>query len=425
MASGNGEAGTARVVTRASLRAARPATPPVAGTESALGGKAGAALDEYEGLVAILAREAAEIGDGLFFTVRDGAASRLQSRLAEEAGPGRVLAAGGLEATFGDGIGGGDWWGWLGSLLDHVRQADWHAIVRPAGFDAAPLPDEARIAVLSDWGTGLYGAPVSAASIRRQGPFDLLLHLGDIYYSGTRTEVRQRFLDPWPGGAAAISRALNGNHEMYSGGFGYFDDLLPAFGQASSYFAFANRHWLLVGLDTAHSDHDIDPAQAAWVAEVAAKAGGRRIVLFSHHQPVSRLGEGGPKLVAALSGLLEAGAITAWYWGHEHECILYDRHPRWGLLGRCVGHGGIPSPRKEVVRAAPAAVARDGIAWKRLAAGPDAPASLVLDGPNPWIRGEEERFGPHGYLTLEFKGPRLVERIHLPDGAEIFRNELG
>jgi hypothetical protein len=59
------------------------------------------------------------------------------------------------------------------------------------------------------------------------------------------------------------------------------------------------------------------------------------------------------------------------------------------------------------------------VAWKRLSATADAPASLALDGRNPLVPGEEEKFGPHGFLTLEFDGPSLVERVHLPDGTEI------
>jgi len=50
------------------------------------------------------------------------------------------------------------------------------------------------------------------------------------------------------------------------------------------------------------------------------------------------------------STLTQVKAITAWYWGHEHDCIIYDRHPETGMLGRCIGHGGIPAPRKSIVR---------------------------------------------------------------------------
>jgi hypothetical protein len=154
------------------------------------------------------------------------------------------------------------------------------------------------------------------------------------------------------------------------------------------------------------------------------KAGPRKLILFSHHQPFSRLDKQGPSLQTALADLFQKKGITAWYWGHEHDCIIYDKHPKFALLGRCIGHGGIPSPRKTEVMNAHDDVRLDGIAWKRLSASPDAPACLVLDGNNPLVQGEEKKFGPHGYLTLEFDGPNLIERVHLPDSTEIFKRQV-
>jgi hypothetical protein len=63
----------------------------------------------------------------------------------------------------------------------------------------------------------------------------------------------------------------------------------------------------------------------------------------------------------------------------------------------------------------------NSMAWKRLNAGYDSPGCIVLDGPNEFVKGEEQKFGPHGYLTLEFNGPELVERVHLPEGTEIYK----
>ena len=98
------------------------------------------------------------------------------------------------------------------------------------------------MALLGDWGTGLYGAVPCAESIRRDGGrFDLLMHLGDVYYSGTRREVRERFLNVRPFREDAVNRFINSNHEMYSGGHAYFRDTLPTFGQESSYFAHRGR----------------------------------------------------------------------------------------------------------------------------------------------------------------------------------------
>lgn len=278
--------------------------------------------------------------------------------------------------------------------------------------------------MLADWGTNLYGAPVSASSIDRVGGYEMLLHLGDIYYSGTDEETEERFINAWPKRAAKISRALNGNHEMYSGGNAYFNKVLPLFDQTSSYFALQNQHWLLVGLDTAYVDHELDDQQTAWLRTMVSNAGPRKLVLFSHHQPFSRLDRQGPKLQAALSDLFRKRRITAWYWGHEHECVIYDRDLRTGLLGRCIGNGGIPAPRKSVVMNAQSAQVVNDVTWKHLPADENAPACLILDGPNPFVAGEEQKFGPHGFLTLEFDGPRLTERIHLPDGREIFAGQV-
>src|SRR5262249_1479077 len=160
--------------------------------------------------------------------------------------------------------------------------------LRPTHNRPQPFPNKARVGVIGDWGTGLYGAPQIAAAVRSDpDPFTLLLHLGDVYYSGTTKEIQQRFLDMWPTRPDAMNRALNSNHEMYSGGDPYFTKTLPAFGQESSYFAFQNDHFLLVGLDVAYKDHAIDDEQVAWLTQLLAQAGNRKVILFSHHQLLS------------------------------------------------------------------------------------------------------------------------------------------
>src|SRR5262249_32492349 len=155
--------------------------------------------------------------------------------------------------------------------------------------------------------------------------------------------------------------------------------------------------WLLIGLDTAHTDHALDADQVTWVRSVLQKAGTRKLILFSHHQPFSRLGKQGPKLQTALAELLAKKAISVLYWGHEHDCIIYEKHEQFGLLGRCIGHGGMPAPRKAEVMDASTERRLSGVSWKRLPADANSPSCLVLDGPNPLVKGEEQKFGPHGY----------------------------
>src|SRR5215203_1176778 len=97
---------------------------------------------------------------------------------------------------------------------------------------------------------------------------------------------------------------------MYSGGYGYFKLALPAVGQKSSYLTFENKDWLLVVLDTAYVDHEMDNEQGVWLNLVRKQStdcdGGKakKVVLFSHQQLFSRLDSQGPKLEKALRHLL-------------------------------------------------------------------------------------------------------------------------
>jgi hypothetical protein len=374
------------------------------------------------------------VGDDVVITVQDREVSVAQSRIAQLATESRELTSGGQEVQFGTGLAGGDWFRWMMSLMDWVGRGVAHPMVRPKGATAESVDGDLRVAMTADWATGLYGAPHIAATIAGMGaerPFDLLMHLGDVYYSGTPEEVNERFLALWPRGAGIRNRALNGNHDMYSGGFGYYDEILPAFGQDGSYFAVQNEHWVLVGLDTAYIDHDLDTTQVAWLNLVLEQADleRRKAVLFSHQQPFSRLSSQGPKLQNALKHWLADRAITAWYWGHEHQCVIYDRHEEWGLYGRCLGNGGVPDPRRAEVKAADADERYPGAldcAWRRLDATDHAPACMVLDGPNMNFtkRSHQERFGPHGFMTLTFSGPELVERVYLSDGTELYENTI-
>jgi hypothetical protein len=372
-----------------------------------------------------LGRETEKVGSTkVMIAVPDRDVSLMQSALARQADEETVLRSGGLEAKFGTGLSGGDWFGWLKSTLDWVDRADAHQMLRPIDAQPVRIDDDVRVAMAADWGTGLYGAPEIAKQIEKQAPFDLLLHLGDVYYAGTKDEVQARMLDLWPKAAGKMTRALNSNHEMYSGGYGYFDLEFKAFDQTSSYFAFQNVHWLLVCLDTAYVDHDIDNTQSGWLNSIITQAGTRKVVFFSHQQLFSRLDSQGPKLQKVLAALLESRLITAWYWGHEHQCVLYDPHPDYGLIARCLGNGGIPEPRNGVVLASPVEHMRGNISWRRLARTSDSPSCIVLDGPNIFIQGEEDKFVPHGFMTLDFKGPVLTERVFLADGTELFQNQI-
>lgn len=382
------------------------------------------------GLNAALAElEAAEQNPEVMSTPRHPMASQLQSFIVEQALAGKTSQqpaplADGLEVKFDN----NDWLGWMGSFFT------WWKKIRPHPLNVgdpvpAAIPDAYRVAMISDWGTGLYGAPVSAKSIDADADprgYQLLLHLGDVYYSGTEGEINDRFLKDWPKRTDAISRTLNGNHEMYTGGHAYFEVALKKFGQAASYFALRNSFWTLVCLDTAYAEHDLADPQRAWLDQVIASNQNRKIVFFSHHQPYSLLDSQGEKLVDKLGDLLLGGRVFAWYWGHEHRCVVYDVHPTYKLRGRCVGHGGFPEFRDKIDNVAidPAEPVTGDYKWRRLPSRNFVPSGIILDGPNRYITGHEHDYQPHGFLTLEFDRDRLTEIYRLPDNTVVRRQTL-
>src|SRR4051794_6510370 len=94
-----------------------------------------------------------------------------------------------------------------------------------------PLEPRSRLVLISDWGSGRDDAEHVATQTKpylgTDGVATHLVHLGDTYYSGTKREAQRNVLDEWPvppGGMDRVSSwALNGNHDMYSGGHGLFE----------------------------------------------------------------------------------------------------------------------------------------------------------------------------------------------------------
>lgn len=379
--------------------------------------------------------EAARDREEVMFVANDEQASLLQTFLGEQADQhreeleqqGRIheLPDGSHEVQFAH----TDLAGWLQSFFGYWRSLlDKHPWLPPVADPHRRLGEVARVAILGDWGTGRYGAPVCAASIAAARPaFDAILHLGDVYYCGTPAEVEERFLAHWPRVPGAVSIALNANHEMYSGGKGYFETALrsPLFDQPSSAVAIENDHFLLVGLDTAYDPGDLAGDQASWLARLVGRAEsrGQKIILFSHHPPFSFHDSPAEKAVEKLLPLLSEKRILAWYWGHEHRAVMYDQHEQWQLWGRCIGHSGFPYYRDDLSRAILQHPNRDGTTWNQIVKD-GLPAAWILDGPNPYVPGRESRYGPHGYASLILDGPHLHEIVHAADGTELWVKQL-
>ena len=112
--------------------------------------------------------------------------------------------------------------------------------------------------------------------------------------------------------------------------------------QNHSFFCLRNDSWQLQGMDTGYNDHDllkvVDDTtslrddEAAWHEAQVAGSGGRKIILFSHHQLFSAFATIGPSppktfinpsLLANLTDWQAKGQIVAWLWGHEHLLEVY------------------------------------------------------------------------------------------------------
>jgi 3',5'-cyclic AMP phosphodiesterase CpdA len=109
-------------------------------------------------------------------------------------------------------------------------------------FELAP---SATVVLVGDFGTAKPRAIRVAQAIRAAKP-DHVIHLGDIYPSGTPEIARRHFIDVWrahgPDPARTKYWAMNGNHEMAAEGTGYFADVLDFCGQRTSYFSLQNEH---------------------------------------------------------------------------------------------------------------------------------------------------------------------------------------
>jgi hypothetical protein len=258
----------------------------------------------------------------------------------------------------------GGGWVWLSDprwafSLAHKIWRDATGDVAPfvAAPQTVPIANNARVFLVGDWGTGLDRATNVAEQLKKEmargrGRQQVVIHLGDVYYSGTEREIRTRFLQPWPvdPGDDTLSFTLPGNHDMYSGGHAYFGSALGDrrfAGQGGcSYFALRNDFWQFLGLDTAYEDGGLHGEQAAWARAAAHDApAGCATVLLSHHQPFSAHEDGNPVLRRKIAPVLATQRVAAWFWGHEHRCIEYGPTTVEGQplpFSSCLGHGGVP-----------------------------------------------------------------------------------
>jgi hypothetical protein len=225
------------------------------------------------------------------------------------------------------------------------------------------IDSNVKLAIVGDWGTGDEAAINLLQQVAALKP-DVLIHLGDVYYAGTQSEEQTNFLDICRQllGNSVPVYSLCGNHDMYSGGNGYYW-LVDQLGQQASYFCLQNSNWQFLAMDTGHNDNNPltvttnmtglvtqgSWAEEDWLLDKINLAGSKKTVLLSHHQLFSPFGSVGsvdsqayaynPNLRATFQAVM--GQIAWWFWGHEHTLAIFN--PYMGLQrGRCVGASAVP-----------------------------------------------------------------------------------
>jgi hypothetical protein len=302
---------------------------------------------------------------------------------------------------------------------------------KPADYEIA---DDARVVVVGDWGTGLERArhvarrmAEAVTEAQAAGREAHVVHLGDVYYSGVPAEYDRNVLADgwWPvtttqSEEGVTSWSLVGNHDMYSGGWGFFDHLLadPRFarqrssdGTPTSWFRLKSPSWTIAGLDTSWNGDVVsrgntgvlEEPQAARLQQWAAEPGAGKLMLLSHHQYVTvddprGIGE---DLAQKVAPLASANRITAWLWGHEHRCIGFATGEIPHM--RCIGHGGVPVPSRPP---------RDPL---------PPPAVWEVTGS---YEAEGERWGRFGFAVLDFAGDRIDVTYRDDAGAETHRETI-
>ena len=289
-----------------------------------------------------------------------------------------------------------------------------HTGVFPMLGDGEDGKGEVRIGLAADWAAGTMEADMVQAAMmggRTWPELDELklphdqpcsrprphytVHCGDVYYMGLPQEVAMTFLGQkakdakyrqavkWPAGSRG-QLAVPGNHELYSGGYGYYRQLLPAMWvnqreqkQLASFFALSHADWLVIALDTGYDSYshwphlsfsnpqpsfdndtiDLHPKQRAWLQTVLSDPAHshKGLVFLSHHQVASAWDKTSGKTrfqQTVVDCIANAERRIIWLYGHEHRLSMYDgeqadvplKSGRLQLRSyhRCVGNSGFP-----------------------------------------------------------------------------------
>jgi len=285
------------------------------------------------------------------------------------------------------------------------------------GRPAAP-EQKISVALFSDFGTGLDHSLYIARNIAGLQP-DYAIHLGDVYYAGRSFEFKKYFDQPLaPVVQNARFFALNANHEMFCGAIPYFASLdarrkakagWMKQEQEGSYFCIRSEKYQLIGIDTAYEGHGRHsrPAVNAWLDECLQEgksASPPRInILLSQNEPYEL---GSNKFSATyndLKNFIDKNLIDFWFWGNTHYAALFKKTDEMPFVGSCIGHGGHPIYKKEVVKNMQQHETERGSRIPPALWVDDSPKFPDQHADDPDWKNPRPELGNHGFCLLELE----------------------
>lgn len=234
------------------------------------------------------------------------------------------------------------------------------------------LPNNSKVLVLGDWGTHMSDNVALLRQALKAFEIDAIVHLGDVYYSGTVSECEDNVLNVLEtvfdelGIKPVPFFTIPGNHDYYSGGAGFFNlidrvntELPTSYQQKASYFCLrtTDGNWQFLGMDTGINDRNpvdhmaptLEKSEVTWHLDKLETFKGTTILL-SHHQLFSansKISDHGqrPYLNESLNAVFKPyydKYIAAWFWGHEHNLVIFKDNQTFGdtvglKKGRLVG----------------------------------------------------------------------------------------
>lgn len=233
-----------------------------------------------------------------------------------------------------------------------------------------PPQEGLEIALFGDFGTGLYTSLYITQQIKER-KFPYAIHLGDVYYAGTKEEFETTLVKPFKE-ILQNTRffTMIANHEMLSDGHAYFEYLdakkksHPNQEQEGSYFCLRSNAFQIIGIDTDYfeegrfkKEREEEKLLHKWLEDVLkhGKDNNKVNILLTANEPY-KYGDKNYRsdLYRDLKSFIDQNMIDLWFWGNTHYCALFNRSDEMKFVGSCIGHGGFPYNKKEEGKEEPA-----------------------------------------------------------------------